>query len=80
MSTVPPILTSEPAPAAAPVVNTAAAAPASTPAAAPSLTDAIVDAWFNATFPGTAIGGVTENWNFLHAAKEDLKRRLAAKE
>ncbi|KAF2991156.1 hypothetical protein OGR47_02690 [Methylocystis sp. MJC1] len=55
-----------------------AEAPAPTPS--PSPVSAIVDAWFNATFPGTAIGGVTENWNFLHAAKEDLKRRLAAKE
>lgn len=80
MSTVPPILTSEPAAVAPATSAPDGAAPAPKPAAAPSRTDAIVDAWFSSTFPGTAIGGVTENWNFLHAAKEDLKRRLAAKE
>lgn len=40
----------------------------------------IIDEWFNSTFPGSAIAGPTENWNFLLAAKDDLKRRLAAKE
>jgi hypothetical protein len=76
-TTPPPILTSA---TEAPAAEAATEAPAALPDRGPSSAAAIVDVWFNATFPGTAIGGVTENWNFLHAAKEDLKRRLRAKE
>lgn len=57
------------APAAVPV-------PREAPAARPSVSDEI-ERWFHDSFHGTSIGGDTENWNLLHAAKEDLKKRLA---
>ncbi len=58
-------------------------APAAQDPAAPTApspiarTDAIVDAWFNDTMRDSPASRSTEVWNHIHAAKEDLKRRLA---
>lgn len=43
-------------------------------------TDAIVDRWFSDTFPGSVVARDTPTWNFVSAAKDDLKRRLQRKE
>jgi hypothetical protein len=40
--------------------------------------DTLVETWFFQTFHGSAVARSTETWNIVHAAKEDLKRRLAA--
>jgi len=40
--------------------------------------DTLVETWFFETFHGSAVARSTETWNLVHAAKEDLKRRLAA--
>ena len=40
-------------------------------------TDALVERWFFESFHGSAIARSTEAWNVAHAAKEELKRRLA---
>lgn len=39
--------------------------------------DALVEHWFFETFHGSAVARSTETWNTVHAAKEELKRRLA---
>lgn len=39
---------------------------------------ALVDQWRFEAFHGSIIARDVEVWNFLHAATEDLKRRLAA--
>lgn len=39
--------------------------------------DALVEHWFFDAFHGSLIARSTEVWNAVHAAKEDLKRRLA---
>lgn len=39
---------------------------------------AIVDRWHFENFHGSAAARDVEVWNLLYAAKEDLKRRLAA--
>lgn len=38
--------------------------------------DLIVDDWFSSTFPGSVVARDTPTWNFVSAAKDDLKRRL----
>ena len=40
--------------------------------------DDLVERWFFEAFHGSAIARSTETWNAVHAAKEELKRRLAA--
>jgi hypothetical protein len=35
-----------------------------------------IDRWFQESFVNTRLGNDTETWNLVHAAKEDLKRRL----
>jgi len=40
--------------------------------------DELVEHWFFEAFHGSAIARSTETWNAVHAAKEDLKRRLSA--
>ena len=47
------------------------------PAAAPPDIASAVEAWWNDHFPGSPVARVTEAWNHAHAAKEELKRRLA---
>ena len=39
--------------------------------------DALVEHWFFEAFHGSPVARSTEVWNIVHAAKEDLKRRLA---
>ena len=39
--------------------------------------DALVEHWFFDTFHGSLVARSTEVWNHVHAAKEELKRRLA---
>ena len=41
-------------------------------------TDALVERWFFESFHGSPVARATEAWNVVHAAKEELKRRLAA--
>jgi hypothetical protein len=36
----------------------------------------LVEQWFVETFHGSVVARSTEVWNAVHAAKEDLKRRL----
>ncbi len=38
----------------------------------------LVDRWFLECFQGSRIAQSTETWSCVHAAKDDLKRRLAA--
>ena len=68
-----------------PVIESATPAAVEAPAeavapavAAPSKIDLVVEKWFSSTFPGTAIGGETDHWNFLIKAKDALKAKLAA--
>ena len=35
-----------------------------------------VEIWFRDHFPGSVVARSVETWNHVHAAKEDLKRRL----
>lgn len=54
---------------------------ASTPAApstAPHTLDNLVERWWQDHFPGSPVAQVTQAWNHALAAKDDLKRRLAA--
>lgn len=39
---------------------------------------AIIEAWFVRHFHGNKISGDTDSYNICHAAKEDLKKRIAA--
>jgi hypothetical protein len=39
---------------------------------------AIIERWWEDHFPGSAVARDTEAWNIAHAAKETLKRLLAA--
>ena len=41
-------------------------------------TDALVERWFLDCVHGSPIARSTEAWNQAHAAKDELKRRLAA--
>ena len=47
-----------------------------TPAVSP-LAD-LVERWWQDHFPGSPVAQVTTAWNYAFAAKEELKRRLAA--
>lgn len=38
----------------------------------------LIDRWWDDHFPGSPVGRDTEIWNHTYAAKEDLKRRIAA--
>lgn len=40
--------------------------------------DALVERWFFEAFHGSPVARSTETWNHVHAAKDELKRRLAA--
>ena len=40
--------------------------------------DRLVERWFFESFHGSPAARVTEVWNHVHAAKDELKRRLAA--
>lgn len=40
--------------------------------------DILIDQWFLESFGGSRVAQSTETWNLVHAAKEELKRRLAA--
>ena len=42
-----------------------------------ALLDDLVEHWFFETFHGSTVARSTETWNAVHAAKEELKRRLA---
>lgn len=48
------------------------------PAAGKPSSDELVDRWFADSFQGSRLANETETWNLVFAAKEDLKRRLAA--
>lgn len=39
---------------------------------------ALIETWWNDHFPGSVVAQMTACWNHAHAAKEDLKQRLAA--
>jgi hypothetical protein len=43
----------------------------------PESQDDIIDRWFHGTFPGSMVAVSTEMWNFLHSAKEELKKMLS---
>lgn len=40
--------------------------------------DALVEHWFFEAFHGSVVARATDCWNHVHAAKDELKRRLAA--
>ena len=40
--------------------------------------DALVERWFFEAFHGSVVARATDVWNHVHAAKDELKRRLAA--
>ncbi len=40
--------------------------------------DSLVERWFFEAFHGSPAARATEVWNHVHAAKDELKRRLAA--
>lgn len=66
----------------APVAAVPASAAMSAPETAPAdpeypKTAAIVDLWFAQCVQGTEVGRYTDAYNAMHAAKEELKRRLA---
>jgi hypothetical protein len=48
------------------------------PAAAVPDPGEVVERWWADHFPGSAVARVTAAWNHAFAAKEELKRRLAA--
>ena len=50
----------------------------SPPPAVPARLDALVDRWHAETFAGSAVARDVATWNLVHAAKDDLKARLAA--
>ncbi len=60
--------TSAPAQPAAPASNTIDI----------SAINALIDEWHGESFHGTRLGNDTEIWNLVFAAKEELKKRLAA--
>ena len=39
--------------------------------------DTLVERWFFDAFHGSPVARATEIWNHIHAAKDELKRRLA---
>ena len=40
--------------------------------------EALIERWWAEHFPGSPVSQVTQAWNHAFAAKEDLKRLLAA--
>ena len=40
--------------------------------------DVLVEHWFFEAFHGSVVARATDVWNHVHAAKDELKRRLAA--
>lgn len=38
----------------------------------------LVEHWFFEAFHGSVVARTTESWNHVHAAKEELQRRLSA--
>ena len=40
--------------------------------------DDLVERWFFESFHGSVVARATDVWNHVHAAKDELKRRLAA--
>jgi hypothetical protein len=46
--------------------------------AAPGQIESLIEGWWSDHFPGSPIAQVTQAWNQAVAAKEELKRRLAA--
>jgi hypothetical protein len=44
---------------------------------APSPLLALIDAWFATHFSNSIVSRDTETFNLVHAAKEDLKRRVS---
>ena len=40
--------------------------------------DSLIERWWADHFPGSPVAAVTAAWNHAFAAKEELKRRLAA--
>lgn len=61
-------------------MNDTVSSKAARPAFAPAATahDALVERWWADYFPGSPVAASTAAWNHAFAAKEDLKRRLAA--
>jgi hypothetical protein len=55
----------------------AAPVPAQTRASARGTVDALIDRWFADHFHGSPVATVTEHFNRVREAAEDLKRRLA---
>jgi hypothetical protein len=49
-----------------------------TPPDASGSIDALIERWWAEHFPGSPVSQVTQAWNHAFAAKQDLKRRLAA--
>jgi len=44
----------------------------------PDALGALVERWWNDHFPGSPVAQVTQAWNHALAAKDELRRRLAA--
>lgn len=56
----------------------AAASPSAMAEAVPSDLDEKIERWFADHFPNSVVSrSGSEVWNLVHAAKEDLKKRLA---
>lgn len=49
---------------------------AAAPDAVAARVAATIDRWFDDHFPGSPVATVTEHFNHVFAAKEDLKRRF----
>jgi len=54
------------------------AAPGAAAAPPPAVIDELVERWWEDHFPGSPVAQVTQAWNHALAAKNELKRRLAA--
>lgn len=48
-----------------------------TAATTPPDFEELVERWWQDHFPGSPVAQVTQAWNHAHAAKDELKRRLA---
>ena len=55
-----------------------AAMPALEPEPPPATHASLIARWWADHFPGSPVAAVTAAWNHAFAAKEELKRRLAA--
>ena len=47
------------------------------PSSAVRAIEQLIERWWAEHFPGSPVSQVTQAWNHVFAAKEDLKRRLA---